>query len=166
MGRLDYYLDPPVSAAIRALLQPVLSSSAPVTDHRMPMLSRVSGISRNVVAGAILALAVAGCVGPQTVRCPIEDAALTKKILEVVPVGTPRDEAIKRMREAGIGGAFGSEHSAFGKDYFCCQTWRRSNGEVWRISLLLHFDKSGKLCETLDLPDLNADRAKPAKSTT
>ena len=43
--------------------------------------------------------------------------------------------------------------------------WRQPNGEVWRISLLLHFDKSGNLSETLDLPDLNPDHPKPAKSS-
>ncbi len=107
---------------------------------------------------------IAGCVGPQMVRCPLDDSDLSKKILAVAPVGTPRDEAVRRLKEAGIVGAFGSEHSAFGKDYYCCQAWRRPQGEVWRISLLVHFDKSGKLCETLDLPDLNADRSKPAKS--
>ncbi len=106
---------------------------------------------------------LAGCVGPQTVRCPVEDADLTKKILAVAPVGTPRDEAVRRLKAAGVDGAFGSDKSAFGKDYYCCQTWRRPHGEVWRISVLLHFDKSGNLCETLDLPDLNAERSKPAK---
>jgi len=109
----------------------------------------------------------AGCVGPQiqAVRCPLDDKELNKKILEVAPVGTPRDEAVKRLNDAGISGAFGSEHSGFGKDYYCCQKWHRPSGETWRISLLVHFDKSGKLSETLDLPDLSADHAKPTKST-
>ena len=133
----------------------------------MSVRSRISAVGRYVVAGTILMCLAAGCVGPQiqTVRCPLDDAALNKKILEIAPVGTPRDEAVKRLNDAGIRGAFGSEHSGFGKDYYCCQAWRRPNGEVWRISLLVHFDKSGKLCETLDLPDLDADHAKPAKST-
>lgn len=130
----------------------------------MSVLSRPSASVRHAVIGVILLCLLGGCVGPQTVRCPIEDADLTKKILAVAPVGTPREETIQRLKAAGIDGAFGSDKSAFGKDYYCCQTWRRSHGEVWRISLLLHFDKSGKLCETLDLPDLNADRSKPVKS--
>lgn len=113
--------------------------------------------------GTVVLCLLAGCVGPQTVRCPVADADLTKKILAVAPVGTPRDEAVRRLKAAGVDGAFGSDKSAFGKDYYCCQTWRRPHGEVWRISLLLHFDKSGNLCETLDLPDLNAEHSKPAK---
>jgi hypothetical protein len=118
-------------------------------------------------AGALLCCLLAGCVAPQTVRCPLEDAALTKKILEVAPIGTPRDETIKRLNEAGIAGAFGTEHT-LGKDYknyYCCQIWRQPHGEVWRISLLLHFDNAANFCETLDLPDFNPDRAKPARST-
>lgn len=131
----------------------------------MSVRSRIPAPGRYVVAGTILLCLAAGCVAPQTVRCPLEDATLDKKILEIAPVGTPRDEAVKRLNDAGIRGAFGSEHSGFGKDYYCCQVWRQPNGEFWRISLLLHFDKSGNLSETLDLPDLNPDHPKPAKSS-
>jgi hypothetical protein len=106
-------------------------------------------------AGAILLCLIAGCVAPQMVRCPLEDADLTKKILAIAPIGTPRDETIRKLKAAGIAGAFGSERSAFGKDYYCCQAWRHSQGEVWKISLLLHFDKDGNFCETLDLPSLD-----------
>jgi hypothetical protein len=119
-----------------------------------------------MAVGGILLFVIAGCVMPQTVRCPLDDSDLTKKILAIAPVGTPRDETVRRLRAAGIDGAFGSEHSAFGKDYYCCQAWRRTPGEVWRISLLLHFDKSGNLCETLDLPDLHADNPRSAKSAS
>jgi hypothetical protein len=131
----------------------------------MSDLSKMSAFGGHSIAGTLLLFVLAGCVGPQTVRCPIADADLTKKILDVAPIGTPRDEAIGRLKAAGIDGAFGSDHSAFGKDYFCCQTWRREHGEVWRISLLLHFDKSGKLCETLDLPDMTDDHPKRARSS-
>jgi hypothetical protein len=134
-------------------------------DRPMPVLPRTRKSLHPFVAGPLLLGLIAGCVGPSTVRCPIPDADLTKKILAIAPVGTPRDEAIRKLREAGVGGAFGSDKSGFGKDYFCCQTWRRSHGEAWRISLLLHFDKEGKLVETLDLPDLNAD-AKPKATRT
>jgi hypothetical protein len=163
-SRLDYHADPPTSATI---FQPFAPSRSPFAGHLMSVRSRISAFSRCIVAGAILMSVAAGCVGPQiqAVRCPIDDKELNKKILEVAPVGTPRDEAVKRLTDAGIRGAFGSEHSGFGKDYYCCQAWRQPNGEVWRISLLLHFDKSGNLCETLDLPDLNPDRPKPAKSS-
>lgn len=104
-----------------------------------------------------------GCVVPQLVRCPIADADLTKRIFEIAPKGTPRDETIAKLRAAGIDGSYAPDKSMMGKDYFCCQTWRRPSGEVWRISMLLHFDKSGKFVETLDMP--NADTGlKPAKT--
>jgi len=135
-------------------------------DEQAWMVRRRFGLGQNgerIAACGILLCLLGGCVGPQAVRCPLDDSDLTKKILAVAPVGTPRDETVRRLRAAGIDGAFGSEHSAFGKDYYCCQAWRRPHGEVWRISLLLHFDKAGNLCETLELPDLHADNPKSAK---
>ncbi len=130
----------------------------------MPRRMRQVRIPIRGAVRAILLCVAAGCVSPQTVRCPIKDQDLTAKILEVAPVGTSREEAIRRLRAAGIDGAFGSQGSAFGKDYFCCQSWRQPSGEVWRISLLVHFDKSGNVCETLELPDLSASGPQTAKA--
>ena len=141
----------------------------PRNDETVRTLSRRIGCGRMSVpaaVGGILLCIMAGCVGPQTVRCPLDDSELTKKILALAPVGTPREETVQRLKAAGIDGSFGSERSAFGKDYYCCQTWRRSPGEIWRISLLLHFDKSGNLCETLELPDLHADNPRSTKTVT
>jgi len=115
--------------------------------------------------GAVLAGIVAGCVNPQLVRCPLSDSDLTKQILEVAPMGTSRDEAVDKLKSAGIDGAFGSARSQFGQEYYCCTTWRRPHGEIWKISLLLHFDKSGKLCETLELPDLHPESPKASKTS-
>jgi len=113
----------------------------------------------------MLLLLISGCVVPQMVRCPMVDADLSKNIFEIAPKGTPRDETIAKLRAAGIDGSFAPDKSTMGKDYFCCQTWRRPGGEVWRISMLLHFDKSGNFVETLDMP--NADSGlKPAKSAS
>jgi hypothetical protein len=132
----------------------------------MPVLSRSRQRTCCSKSVLILILAMAGCVGPQMVRCPIADADLTKRILEIAPKGTPRDETIAKLKAAGIDGSFGAEKSAFGKEYFCCQSWRRPDGEVWRINLLVHFDKAGNFVETLDLPDLDSARLKPAKSAS
>ena len=89
--------------------------------------------------------------------CPLEDPILNKKILAIAlrrhAAGSDRQTADRRGHPRGVW----FEHSGFGKDYYCCQAWRRPNGEVWRISLLLHFEKAGNFCETLDLPDLNPD---------
>jgi hypothetical protein len=147
--------------------------SAYLNPHRMPfvtgqpmsVLSKTSDFGRGIYLVTLLCL-LAGCVSPQMVRCPIADADLTKRILEIAPIGTSRDETIQKLRAAGIDGAFGADKSAIGKDYFCCRSWQRPNGEVWRINLLLHFDKSGYFVETLDLPDLDSSKLKPAKSAS
>jgi len=130
----------------------------------MPLLPRSPRRGHRSKPLLVLILLIAGCVAPELVRCPIADADLTKRIFEIAPKGTPRDETIAKLKTAGIDGSFGSGKSALGKDYFCCQSWRRPDGEVWRINLLLHFDKAGNFVETLDLPDLDSARLKPAKS--
>jgi hypothetical protein len=132
----------------------------------MPILPRSRQRKHCLKSLLVLMLMTVGCVGPQMVQCPIADADLTKRIFEIAPKGTPRDETIAKLRSEGIDGSFGSDKSAFGKEYYCCQSWRRSNGEVWRINLLLHFDKAGNFLETLDLPDLDSAKLKPAKSVT
>lgn len=132
----------------------------------MTVLSRLPEGDRCRRLLPLVVLLVAGCVAPQMVRCPIADVELTKKILEIAPKGTPRDETIAKLKAEGIEGSFAPVKSAMGKDYFCCQSWRRPNGEVWRINLLLHFDKSGNFVETLDLPDLDSSHLKAAKSAT
>lgn len=131
----------------------------------MSVISETPSFRLIAIAGALFCT-VAGCVGLPMVRCPLPDAELTNKILAIAPVGTPRDETIRRLKAAGLEGAFGSDKSSLGKDYYCCQCWRQPHGERWRVSLLLHFDKEGKFCETLDLPDLNPDRSKHARSAS
>jgi hypothetical protein len=131
----------------------------------MPALSRPPHRNHRFKLLLMLLVLISGCVVPQMVRCPVADADLSKNIFEIAPKGTPRDETIAKLRAAGIDGSFAPDKSTMGKDYFCCQTWRRPSGEVWRISMLLHFDKSGNFVETLDMP--NADSGlKPAKSAS
>jgi len=132
----------------------------------MSVLSKIPDFGSGLAYAITSLCLLAGCVGPQMVRCPIADADLTKRIVEIAPIGTPRDETIQKLRSAGIDGAFGTEKSAIGKEYFCCRSWQRPNGEVWRINLLLHFDKAGNFSETLDLPDLDSSKLKPAKSAS
>jgi hypothetical protein len=131
----------------------------------MPALSRPPRRDHHFKSSLIFLVLFSGCVVPQMVRCPIADADLSKNIFEIAPKGTPRDETIAKLRAAGIDGSFAPDKSTMGKDYFCCQSWRRPDGEVWRINMLLHFDKSGNFVETLDMP--NADSGlKPAKNAS
>ncbi len=131
----------------------------------MPVLSRPLRPVDRFKSLLLFLVLFSGCVVPQMVRCPVADADLSKNIFEIAPKGTPRDETISKLRAAGIDGSFAPDKSTMGKDYYCCQSWRRPSGEVWRISMLLHFDKSGNFVETLDMP--NADSGlRPAKSAS
>ncbi len=119
-----------------------------------------------VAAAGFLWCTVCGCVSHRAVaHCPLDQSELSKQILAIAPVGTPRDEAVRKLREAGIAGEFGSKSSKLGQDYYCCQSWRRANGETWRLSMLLHFDAAGKLTETLELPDISEiPKSKPRRA--
>lgn len=107
-----------------------------------------------------------GCTGRQVVRCPVDDSELRRQILAVAPLGTPREETLRRLKSAGIGGSFGSKGSKIGSNYYCCDTWRRADGPAWRMNVLLQFDKSGALCEVLELPDLILGGSKTKKTRT
>jgi hypothetical protein len=123
-------------------------------SRRLPSLTAA-------LAGSLL-LSVVGCLTHTLVRPPIEQTEMVKQILAIAPIGTPRDEAVRRLKAAGIRGDFEMTKSYAG-EYFACQSWQRKNGDEWKLSLLLHFDKSGKLYETLELPDLYADGDKAAR---
>lgn len=98
--------------------------------------------ARLLLCGA-LALA-AGCQFGQAViePCPLSWSEQRSRIEELVPLGTQRDEAIARLREAGIDGEFG----ASGRIYYC-GLWDRPGGTRWQIDVALLFDAEGRLYE-------------------
>lgn len=91
------------------------------------------------LAGALL-LCPAGCrlTGMPDLRRPSYDAQ-KQALLEVVPLGTPREEAVDRIEAAGITGEFGVSESVY-----YCDFWRRP-GEHWYLDIALYFDESGRL---------------------
>lgn len=66
-----------------------------------------------------------------------------KAILEIAPLGTSREEAVRRLKTAGIECTPGVSQSTF-----YCDIWTRKDGTRWRMDVALLFDKSGKLYET------------------
>jgi hypothetical protein len=137
----------------------------PVRGFAMPAVSKPPRRDRRFQSFLMFLVLFSGCVVPQMVRCPMGDADLTKHIFEIAPKGTPRNETIAKLRAAGIDGSFAPDKSTMGKDYYCCQSWRRPDGEVWKISMLLHFDKAGNFVETLEMPNADAG-LKPAKTAS
>lgn len=91
---------------------------------------------------------IVGCQmtpAPGLISCPFPVEEQTAKILEIVPLGTPRDEAIKRLEEAGIVGNFSIGDS---KSTYYCDVWQQGKDERWHINVVLLFDEDGILYGT------------------
>jgi hypothetical protein len=77
------------------------------------------------------------------VECPLSAAEQQQAVLEIVPRGTPRAEAARRLKEAGI------EFSPGRKDsIYYLSLWTRGNGQRWHINVALLFDPAGNLYAT------------------
>lgn len=102
------------------------------------MTSRwISGLACLVVLGSF-----GGCqtMSPSLVPCPMPVVEQAAKVQELVPLGTPRDQAISKLKSAGIDGNFGTANSIY-----YCDTWKQSDKERWHISVELLFDEQGKV---------------------
>lgn len=100
------------------------------------------------IAVAVSVSVTAGCQmtpAPGLVSCPFPVADQTAKILDIVPLGTPRDDVVKRLDEAGVIGNFSTGDS---KSTYYCDVWQREKGERWHINVVLLFDENGILYGT------------------
>ena len=64
-------------------------------------------------------------------------------MLEIVPRGTSRAEAERRLRTAGIEFSPGQRNSIY-----YLGLWNRADGKRWHINVALLFDKEGRLYQT------------------
>jgi hypothetical protein len=92
-----------------------------------------------------LAGLVAGCASRNAnlVECPLSIDQQRQAVLEIVPKGTSRDDAERRLKAAGI------EFTPGGKgSIYYLALWNREDGQRWHIDVALLFDPSGKLYQT------------------
>lgn len=80
---------------------------------------------------------------PGLVSCPLPAVEQTTRLLEIAPLGTAREEVMKRLKDAGVRGNYGQNESIF-----YCDVWERSETERWHINVVLMFDDDGKLYRT------------------
>jgi hypothetical protein len=96
-------------------------------------------------SGALLALALAGCasLSTQIIPCPLTYSEQEKEVLNVVPKGTRRDDALRKLAAAGIEGSFG-----ISRRVYYCDLWNRPDGNRWHMNVALLFDETGRLYKT------------------
>jgi len=106
-----------------------------------------AGLRSTAWRGALVWLCglVAGCASPggNLVECPLSAAEQQQAVLEIVPRGTSRGEAIRRLKAAGIEFTPGKKDSIY-----YLSLWTRANGERWHINVALLFDPAGNLYAT------------------
>jgi hypothetical protein len=121
---------------------------------QMPFLCRSS----------VLALFIlAGCAGlqKQIVPCPLTYSEQIKEVLNVVPKGTRREDALRKLTSAGIEGSFG-----ISRRVYYCELWNRPDGSRWHLNVALLFDETGKFyktqtadCDVTSAPDKSPDKS-------
>jgi hypothetical protein len=94
----------------------------------------------------LFAASLVGCQltpAPGLVACPLPIGEQAAKVLQVVPLGTPREDVLVKLKDAGITGNFGENQSIF-----YCNTWEQNKAERWHLNVVLLFDEHGRLYET------------------
>lgn len=99
-----------------------------------------------MLCGVLVLSACQMTPAPPLQPCPLPIAEQTEKILEIAPLGTSRDEAIKRLDQAGIIGNFSTGSS---KSTYYCDIWPQEGDLRWHINVVLLFDENGTLYGTL-----------------
>ncbi len=102
-------------------------------------------VARWLTAGLWVTGVALGCTasGAKLVESPLSVEQQQQEVLEVVPVGTSRDEAERRLQAAGI------EYTRGGKgSIYYLALWNRQDGQRWHVNVALLFDRAGKLYRT------------------
>ncbi|MCH9653995.1 MAG: hypothetical protein K0U86_15140 [Planctomycetes bacterium] len=90
------------------------------------------------------ALILVSCTGlGQVVPAPMVFEEQSKELLKIVPLGTPKTEAIQKLEAAGISGEFATSPSIY-----YCDLWERENGKRWHLNVALLFNEAGALYKT------------------
>jgi hypothetical protein len=96
-------------------------------------------------SSAVSLLVLAGCasLSTQITPCPLTYSEQTKEVLNLVPKGTRRDDALRKLAAAGIEGSFG-----ISRRVYYCELWNRPDGSRWLLNVALLFDETGKVYKT------------------
>lgn len=125
------------------------------------MSTRTLGHCVRLICLPALALLGSGCMslGDFAALPPIDNSHMSHAIAQIAPLGTPRDEAIQRLKAAGVEGEYLRVEKMFVNaegprppqqattldNFFVCERWVRPNGELWQFQADLEFDETGRL---------------------
>ncbi len=89
-------------------------------------------------------VSLTACTGFRSVvPAPLVFEEQSAKILEIAPLGTPKEQAVRQLNEAGISGDFSSSPSIY-----YCDLWQREDGTQWHLNVALLFKEDGTLYKT------------------
>jgi hypothetical protein len=103
---------------------------------QMPFLRRLSALTLACIVGC-------ASLNNRIVPCPLTYSEQNKEVLTLVPKGTRRDDALRKLAAAGIEGSFGSS-----RGIYYCELWNRPDGSRWHLNVAILFDETGKLYKT------------------
>jgi hypothetical protein len=106
-----------------------------------------------------------GCAttSPLIVPSPVSTDEQQAQILKLVPVGTPREEALETLRREGVEVQQGASTTIY-----YCDLWQRPDGSRWHLDVALLFDRQGRLYRTRSASALvdSDDSTNPVSSET
>jgi hypothetical protein len=102
----------------------------------MPFRPRSSALALCILAGC-------ASLSTQIIPCPLTYSEQTKEVLNVVPKGTRREDALRKLAAAGIEGSFGTSQRIY-----YCELWNRPDGNRWHLNVALLFDETGRVYRT------------------
>ena len=105
-----------------------------------------SGREITLLIGLLLAITISGGCrlhSGQLRASPWDYSRQAQAVLKITPLGTPRDECIKKLKQAGIKGSFGLRETIY-----YCNTWQRNPEVRWHLNVSLFFDGDGNLYAT------------------
>mgnify|MGYP006908295313 FL=1 len=107
----------------------------------------VVSIAMRYLPVVFAACMTAGChlpIGkPSIIASPLSQAAQEAAILDVAPLGTPREKAVAALETAGITGNYGTRDSIY-----YCDLWQRPEVVTWQMNLAVLFDEEGRVYKT------------------
>jgi len=93
--------------------------------------------------------------------CPLNSEDQQVEVLKIAPLGTPREEAHRKLAKAGF-----ELSPGVSKSVSYCTVWNHGRDERWAMDVALLFDESGNLYQTRRAQSETAYDTPPDTSVT